>query len=187
MGFVRVGSGCVQQERTGKKPRVPGDTTIHEWVATPMRTRVTLKYIAALLLFGSNGIVASRISLASCEIVLTRTLISSLFLMLVFHSSRPEMRFWKDRRHFLYLTISGAAMGASWVSLFEAYARIGVSLATLAYYCGPVLVMLVSPIVFRERIVAASLLGFLAVVSEPPSFWGVRRLRNRRVSGDHGA
>lgn len=30
-------------------------------------------------------------------------------------------------------------MGTSWMFLYEAYARIGVSIATLAYYCGPVL------------------------------------------------
>jgi len=44
--------------------------------------RAYSKYIAALLLFGSNGIVASHISLSSYEIVFTRTLIGSLFLIL---------------------------------------------------------------------------------------------------------
>ena len=38
--------------------------------------RSYLKYIAGLLLFGSNGIIASNIALSSSEIVLTRTLIS---------------------------------------------------------------------------------------------------------------
>ena len=55
-------------------------------------------------------------------------------------------------------------MGASWVLLFEAYSQIGVSLATLAYYTGPVIVMVLSPLVFKEKLTAAKLLGFLAVV-----------------------
>lgn len=42
------------------------------------------RYIAALLLFGLNGIVASHITLSSYEIVLTRTFIGSLFLVVVF-------------------------------------------------------------------------------------------------------
>ena len=39
------------------------------------------KYIFGLLLFGSNGIVASYITLSSYEIVLLRTLIGSFLLV----------------------------------------------------------------------------------------------------------
>lgn len=130
-----------------------------------MNNKAALKYITALLLFGSNGIVASRIPLSSPEIVFTRTLIGSLFLVIVFVGSRQRARATRNRRHFLYLAISGVAMGTSWVFLFEAYNQIGVSLATLAYYCGPVIVMALSPLVFRERLTAARLLGFAAVVA----------------------
>ncbi|MFN8597928.1 MAG: DMT family transporter [Anaerolineae bacterium] len=129
-----------------------------------MKNTALFKYIAALLLFGSNGIVASYIALSSYEIVFTRTLIGALLLILIFIASRQRARFWKNKAHFLYLAISGAAMGASWVFLFEAYTQIGVSVATLAYYCGPVIVMILSPLIFKERITVAKLLGFVAVV-----------------------
>ena len=129
-----------------------------------MKNKAIFKYIAALLLFGSNGIVASYISLSSYEIVFTRTLIGSLFLVLIFILTRQKMRFWTDKLHFLYLAISGIAMGTSWMFLYEAYAQIGVSIATLAYYCGPVIVMILSPIIFKEKMTAAKLIGFLAVV-----------------------
>jgi drug/metabolite transporter (DMT)-like permease len=129
-----------------------------------MKNKAIFKYIAALLLFGSNGIVASFISLRSYEIVFTRTLIGSLFLVLIFFSTRQKMQFWRNRSHFLYLGISGAAMGASWIFLFEAYKQIGVSISTLAYYCGPVIVMVLSPMVFKEKMTAARLIGFLAVL-----------------------
>ncbi len=92
-----------------------------------------LKYIAALLLFGSNGIVASHIALSSYEIVFTRTLIGSSFLVLIFLLSKQQVQFWKNKAHLLYLVISGVAMGTSWMFLYEAYAQIGVSVATLAY------------------------------------------------------
>ncbi|TSI02575.1 DMT family transporter [Lysinibacillus sp. BW-2-10] len=122
------------------------------------------KYVIALLLFGSNGIVASYIVLSSYEIVYLRTLIGSLFLIIVFVLSKQKIRFWKNKLHFLYLVISGVAMGASWIFLFEAYRQIGVSIATLAYYCGPVIVMILSPLLFKEKMTSAKLLGFLAVV-----------------------
>jgi hypothetical protein len=60
-----------------------------------------LKYISALLLFGSNGIVASYIPLNSYEIVFLRTLLGSLFLLAVFvmtrgkYSGRGRHSFWE--------------------------------------------------------------------------------------------
>jgi RarD protein len=129
-----------------------------------MKNKAVFKYIAALLLFGSNGIVASYIQLSSYEIVFTRTLIGSLFLVLIFISFRQKVRFWKNKSHFLYLVISGVAMGASWMFLYEAYKQIGVSIATLAYYCGPVIVMVLSPLIFKEKMTAGRLFGFLAVL-----------------------
>jgi drug/metabolite transporter (DMT)-like permease len=122
------------------------------------------KYITALIMFGLNGIVASHISLSSYEIVFTRTLIGSLFLILIFTFSKQEVQFWENKLHFLYLLISGMAMGTSWMFLYEAYAQIGVSIATLAYYCGPVIVMILSPVISREKMTSAKLLGFFAVI-----------------------
>ncbi len=126
--------------------------------------RAYFKYIAALLLFGSNGIVASHISLNSYEIVFSRTLIGSVFLVLIFIFSRQKLQIGKNKAHIIYLVISGVAMGASWMFLYEAYKQIGVSLATLAYYCGPVFVMILSPILFKEKMTWVKLLGFLAVL-----------------------
>ena len=91
-----------------------------------------LKYFTALLLFGSNGIVASYILLNSYEIVFLRTLIGSLFLIAVFLFSGRKPQGFHDKKHILYITISGIAMGISWMLLYEAYKTVGVSIATLA-------------------------------------------------------
>ena len=52
------------------------------------------KYLVALLLFGSNGIVASYIDLNSYEIVLLRTLIGSLLLIGIFFLGRGKLTFY---------------------------------------------------------------------------------------------
>ncbi len=122
------------------------------------------KYIAALLIFGSNGIVASYTLLNSYEIVLLRTLIGSLFLILVFALSKQKEQSWRNKSHFMWLVISGMAMGASWIFLFEAYGQIGISIATLAYYCGPVIVMILSPVIFKEKVTSTKILGFFTVI-----------------------
>jgi drug/metabolite transporter (DMT)-like permease len=78
--------------------------------------------------------------------------------------SKKKVQFWKNKSQFLCLLISGVAMGASWIFLFEAYAQVGVSIATLAYYCGPVAVMILSPVIFKEKMTYVKLIGFLAVI-----------------------
>lgn len=126
--------------------------------------RPYLKYISALLLFGSNGIVASLIALSSYEIVLLRTLIGSFLLIFIFLFSKQKISFHKYKRQFAFLIVSGIAMGASWMFLYEAYQLIGVSLASLAYYCGPVIVMVLSPLLFHEKLTWPKIAGFMVVL-----------------------
>lgn len=128
-----------------------------------MNKKAFLKYIFALLLFGSNGIVASFIDLSSQHIVLLRTLIGSVLLIAIFFVSGGKLTFYKHKKQFLFLMVSGIAMGASWMFLYEAYARLGVSIASLLYYCGPVIVMALSPLLFKEKLTANKIIGFLAV------------------------
>ncbi|MBE6753843.1 MAG: EamA family transporter [Ruminococcaceae bacterium] len=129
-----------------------------------MNNKAFVKYISALLLFGSNGIVASFIQLNSLQIVLLRTLTGSILLAALFFLTGGKLTFYRHKRHFSFLAVSGIAMGASWMFLYEAYARIGVSIASLLYYCGPVIVMALSPLLFKEKLNANKIVGFLAVI-----------------------
>lgn len=127
--------------------------------------RAFIKYILALLLFGSNGIVANRIGLPSYDIVFLRTLMGSAFLAGLFLANKGKFSFFKRKREAAFIAVSGAAMGMSWMFLYEAYAQIGVGLSSLLYYCGPVIVMALSPLLFRERLSRTKLLGFAAVMA----------------------
>ncbi|MDY4534706.1 MAG: DMT family transporter [Tractidigestivibacter sp.] len=122
------------------------------------------KYLLSLLVFGSNGIVASQISLPSWQIVLLRTLLGGALLALLVLGARKRPAFLDHPCDAARLAASGAALGVGWIFLFEAYRLIGVGIASLAYYCGPVIVMALSPTLFHERLTAAKLLGFAAVV-----------------------
>ncbi len=126
--------------------------------------RSYFKYILGLLLFGSNGIVANYIALSSHEIVLLRTLIGSLLLITLFFIGKGKLTFYHHRKQFLWLAVSGIAMGTSWIFLYEAYARIGVSISSLLYYCGPVIVMVLSPLLFKEKLTSFKVIGFLSVL-----------------------
>ena len=53
--------------------------------------------------------------------------------------------------------------------LYEAYRLLGVSIASLAYYCGPLIVMLCAPILFQEKLTWTKMIGFLVVLVG--AFW----------------
>ncbi len=143
-----------------------------------------IKYLLALLLFGSNGIVASQILLNSYEIVFLRTLIGSILLIILFKLSGGKFTFPKYRKDLLFIMLSGIAMGTSWMFLYEAYQQIGVGISSLIYYCGPVIVMILSPMIFKERLTYPKIIGFLIVVvglllvngnvsGENTNIWGI--------------
>ena len=121
------------------------------------------RYIGSLLLFGFNGIVASHIPLDSTHIVLLRSLLGSMSLLAFFFLSGHRFSFTGRGQDVLLICLSGAAMGASWMLLYEGYQRIGVATASLLYYCGPVIVMALSPLFFREKLTYVKLIGFSAV------------------------
>ncbi len=129
-----------------------------------MDSKAFIKYISALLLFGLNGIVASHIPLNSYEIVFLRTLIGSILLIVLFLTGKGKFHIKEYKKDTVFIVLSGIAMGTSWMFLYEAYQQIGVSLSSLLYYCGPVIVMILSPIIFREKLTAPKLLGFAAVL-----------------------
>jgi drug/metabolite transporter (DMT)-like permease len=123
-----------------------------------------LRYFAGLLMFGSNGVVASMIHLSSSEIVLLRSALGSAFLMILFFVLGGRPTAFQHKKSLLFLAISGSAMAANWLFLFQAYRQIGVSLGTLITYCGPVIVMALSPLLFREKVTAVKLAALLAAL-----------------------
>lgn len=129
-----------------------------------MDKRAFIKYLSALLLFGLNGIVASHIALNSYEIVFLRTLIGSVLLLFLFLLSKGRFHIKEYKKDTLFITLSGIAMGTSWMFLYEAYQQIGVSLSSLLYYCGPVIVMILSPLIFKEKLTIPKIVGFAIVL-----------------------
>jgi drug/metabolite transporter (DMT)-like permease len=121
-------------------------------------------FTASLILFGSNGIVASQIGLPSYDIVVLRTFLGAALLGALLLISRKRTRISASPKSLAFVAISGAFLGISWLLLFEAYSLVGVGTSSLLYYCGPVLVMALSPILFKERLTHTRIAGFAIVL-----------------------
>lgn len=143
-----------------------------------------LKIISAMVIFGTIGIFRKYIPLDSSLIALVRGGVGTLFLLLVVFLSRTRLNKPAIRRNFLLLAISGAAIGVNWIFLFESYRYTSVATATLCYYMAPIFVMLLSPIILKQKLgsrklicVGAALLGMVLVSgvleSSGGSFTGV--------------
>ena len=108
-------------------------------------------FIAAMLIFGSNGVFASMLDMSGAQLVLMRTLIGGAVLLLIILISRSRTPRQVLLREKWRLLLSGVCLGVNWVLLFEAYDLMNVSLATLTYYTAPVMVLVLAPFVLRER------------------------------------
>lgn len=148
-----------------------------------MEKKAYIKYVVSLLLFGTNGIVASMIALNSYEIVFWRALLGSLFLIGMFLILRGRLSIREQGKDFFYIIVSGVAMGSAWMCLYEAFNHIGVSLATLLFAGGPILVMALSPLIFGERLTGIKIAGLISVVSGMVLISGTGAMDNGISSG----
>ena len=128
------------------------------------RNKCISKYVISLMLFGSNGIVASGILMPSYDIVLLRTFIGSIFIFATLILCKTGLSSFKNKKELFYAAISGCALGAGWIFLYTAYTKIGVSVSTVLYYCGPVIVIALSPILFKEKLTKSKITGIFIVL-----------------------
>ena len=119
--------------------------------------------IGSMLIFGTIGIVRRYIPLSSAMVALCRGVLGSVFL-LIFVLVRGGKLKLPERRATLWLVLTGAVMGLNWMLLFEAYNYTTVAAATMCYYMQPTIVILLSPLVFRERLGAKKLACVLAAI-----------------------
>jgi RarD protein len=75
---------------------------------------------------------------------------------------KPSLR--KIKRNITYLLLSGTAIGFNWILLFEAYKNTSITNATLSYYLAPVIVVLLSPLILKERLTLKKVLCVLAAM-----------------------
>ncbi|MEG2706617.1 MAG: DMT family transporter [Erysipelotrichaceae bacterium] len=123
-----------------------------------------LKLMMAMLIFGSIGIFIKNIDLPSTMIVLWRTMIGSITLAFLFVIKKQKINKEGIRNNFFQLIFAGIVLGGEWVCLFESYRYISVSMATLLYYCAPILVFLFAAVFFKEKITLKKALGILAAM-----------------------
>ena len=116
--------------------------------------------IIAMATFGTLGPFVRNIAVSSGELALYRAVMAAVLLSGYLAATKQPLKLKQISRELPLLLISGMAMGINWILLFEAYKYTTVSVATLSYYFAPVLVTVVCPILFREKMGAKQWLCF---------------------------
>lgn len=110
-----------------------------------------LMLIISMAIFGTIGLFVKNIPLSSGEIALWRAVLAAALIGIFLLVTRQKIPFKKIKKEIPLLLASGCAMGINWIFLFEAYKYTSVSAATLSYYFAPIIVTLVCPILFKEK------------------------------------
>ncbi|MBO5139572.1 MAG: EamA family transporter [Peptococcaceae bacterium] len=126
--------------------------------STSLFSNPLLQLSLSMFIFGTIGIFVRHIPFPSSVIALARGGIGMLFLLLVVLVSRKKISKTDIRRNLIPLCLSGFFLGFNWILLFEAYRYTTVATATLCYYLAPVIVILVSPVILKEKLTAKKLI-----------------------------
>lgn len=120
-----------------------------------------LMLVASMTIFGTLGLFVRNISVSSGELALYRAVLAALLLTGFFVLSKQHIPLSKVKKEIPLLLASGVAMGINWILLFQAYKYTTVSAATLSYYFAPVIVTVVCPFLFREKLTMKQIICFI--------------------------
>jgi RarD protein len=130
-----------------------------------------IQFLLSMIIFGTIGVFVRYIDLASSEIALLRGLIGSLFLMTVMFMMKKKISWALVKVNAVVLLFSSIALGGNWIFLFHAYKHTTISNAALSYYFAPVFILILSPLVLKEKLstkkiicIVVAMLGMLLIV-----------------------
>lgn len=120
-----------------------------------------LMLIVSMATFGTLGLFVRHIQVSSGELALYRAIMATVMIGAYLLITGNKIPFKSIKNDIPFLLLSGMAMGINWILLFEAYKYTTVSVATLSYYFAPVIVTLVCPILFKEKMSVKQVVCFV--------------------------
>ncbi len=135
--------------------------------------KARLQLIISMAIFGTLAVFVRNISVTSGELALYRAILAAMLIdgyLLISSKKGKATTVDKNtnllfgictKKELLLLLFSGMAMGFNWILLFEAYKYTSVSAATLSYYFAPIIVTVVCPFLFHEKLTKKQILCFV--------------------------
>ena len=115
----------------------------------------------SMAIFGTLGVFTRNIAVASGELALYRAILAAALILVYLAVSKQKIDFSGIKKEIPLLLASGMVMGINWILLFQAYRYTTISVATLSYYFAPVIVTIVCPFLFHEKLTRKQIICFI--------------------------
>ena len=125
----------------------------------PMNSRLMM--IVSMAIFGTLGIFVRNIPVSSGELALYRAVLAAVLIAAFLLVTKQRIPLASIKKEMPLLLASGVAMGINWILLFQAYKYTTVSAATLSYYFAPVIVTVICPVLFKEKLTGKQAVCFV--------------------------
>ncbi|MGM1049047.1 MAG: EamA family transporter [Bacillota bacterium] len=80
------------------------------------------------------------------------SLIGGLFLLIICICTKHKISWKNIKKNAIALFIASISLSGNWIFLFQSYKETTIANAALSYYFAPVLVIMLSPIVLKEKL-----------------------------------
>lgn len=136
--------------------------------------------IASMAIFGTLGVFTRNIAVTSGELALYRAVLAISLIAVYLVCTKQNINLKASKKELVLLLFSGAAIGINWILLFEAYKYTTISAATLSYYFAPVIVTVIYPILFHEKLTGKQIFCFIMSTLGLIMITGTSNIRDKR-------
>lgn len=120
-----------------------------------------LSIIFSMTIWGTLSPFVRKIAVSSGELALYRAILAAAMIGSYLLITKQKLPLKSLGIELFLLLFSGIAMGFNWILLFEAYKYTTVAISTLSYYFAPVIVTVVCPFLFQEKLTKKQVLCFV--------------------------
>lgn len=113
--------------------------------------KAKLTFVLIMFVFGTIGMLRRYIPLPSSVVAMARGFIGVIALVATIYLKGSRLDFKVRKKSIGILIMTGIFIGIEWVFLFESYAYTSVAVATLCYYMAPIVVIILSPFILKEK------------------------------------
>ena len=117
-----------------------------------------------MTIFATIGIFRHYIPLPSGTVAMARAVIGTIFLVALILIRGSKISFSSIKKNLVPLLLSGTFLGFNWILLFESFNYTTVATGTLCYYMAPVILIIISPIAFKEKLTLPKILCVVVAV-----------------------
>lgn len=142
-----------------------------------------LSMILSMVIFGTIGIFVNYIGLPSGIIAAFRGITGAIIILIVMLLTGRKVDFRTVKKKLPVLLASGAAIGFNWILLFEAYRFTGIPVATVCYYTAPIIVVIASTFIFKDKLKAKQLICVLIALIGVALVSGVFQSDSSKITG----